>query len=699
MDNSMGDDDVDMPYAPPLQNANTSRCPNNEASRNGMQPPSTRYPPLMNPWAGYQGSYHMPSAMVYRTSNYPSSPYGNAASNFASPGYAAHWSQNARAQYHDLADSQHQNPETPGRPFPALPPMTAPPEYNSWMGPLPHNTQAMPMFTNENSTADNNNTPQRPGNNGVPGPSQEQGNPPTSTTPFLYLEIQFSVSSWDKYFLDGCKITEADNLEIVQQRRRERERELRHRHAPQGAISEAFGPASSYVSVSTGNSEWERSSARSGRRLADAQRRAALGRASRTGRDSDTDEGEWGESDQDDDLMGGFEAAQMQMLDNAAFASALRSRGVNLSRALDPGNYGKGTPSKKFLSSLQKMNTDALTQEERSCSICYEEIGVANPEGVIEQPLRMPKCKHIFGDVCLKTWFKENDSCPYCRDKVPTQSTRKVIEQLVRQQMRSRHNITARSAEAGLVNSGALDPQDYHTPVWQATDTTPNRRHVARGRMAGSGTAPAPSVRRPSSLSSNRLYIPTSQLQNEVNPFHTHSRHNSNSEEGSPGTMGGSITNNGQRQPAPPPANSLGPSANSTGYMFPTNLPPGSSAVSNTFMPPPTPSYSQHRPIGFGSMGSTAFDLPERLNPAHLHNYISSVYQQEDSVAFQSQQLAHGFGFQSQQHAQQYQQNHQVEQQLQQHQQNRQREHEQQRQRGSRDAEPYSTPNGDMGDF
>ncbi|TEY59780.1 hypothetical protein BOTCAL_0186g00010 [Botryotinia calthae] len=532
MDNTMEDDDVDMPYAPPLQNANTSRCPNNEGSRTGMQPPSTRYPPLMNPWAGYQGSYQMPSTMMYGTPNYPSSPYGSATSNFASPGYAAHWSQNARAQYHDFADFQHQNPEPPGsRPFPALPPMSGPPEYNSWMGPLPHNTRAMPMFANENSTADNNNTPQRPGNNGVPGPSQEQ----------------------------------------VQQRRRERERELRYRHAPQGANSEASGPASSYVSVSAGSSEWERSSARSGRRLADAQRRAALGRASRTGRDSDTDEEEWGESDEDDDLMGGFETAQMQMLDNAAFASALRSRGVNLSRALNLGGYGKGKPSKKFLSSLQKMNIDALTQEERSCSICYEEIGVANPEGVIEQPLRMPKCKHIFGDVCLKTWFKENDSCPYCRDKVPTQSTRKVIEQLVRQQMRSRHNITARSTEAGLVNSGALDPQDYHTPVWQATDTMQSRRHVARGRMAGSGTAPAPPVRRPSSMSSNRLYIPTSQLQNEVNPFHTHSRHNSNSEGGSPGTMSGSITNNGQRQPAPLPANSLGPSANSTGYMFPTN--------------------------------------------------------------------------------------------------------------------------------
>ncbi|TGO34181.1 hypothetical protein BHYA_0209g00190 [Botrytis hyacinthi] len=662
MDNTMEDDDVDMPYAPPLQNANTSRCPNNEASRNGMQPPSTRYPPLMNPWAGYQAGYSMNSTM-YGTSSYPSSPYGDGSSNYASPSYAAHWSQNARAQgipYHNFTDFQHRNSEPPlSRSYPTLPPMSGPPEYNSWAGPWPHNPRAMPMLANENSIADNNNASQRLGNDGVPGASQEQ----------------------------------------VQQRRRERERELRHRHAPQSTNSEAFGPASPHVPNSTGSSEWNRSSARSGRRLADAQRRAVLGRASRPGRDSDTDEEEWGESDEDDDVMGGLATAQMQLLGNAAFASALRSRGVSLSRALDLGVDGKGTPSKKFLSSLQKMNVDALTQEERSCSICYEEIGVANPEGVIEQPLRMPKCKHIFGDVCLKTWFKENDSCPYCRDKVPTQSTRKVIEQLVRQQMRNRHNITARSAEADLLNSGALDPQEYHTPVWSATDTVESRRRVARGRLAGFGTAPAPPGRRPSLMNSNRLYNPTSQLQNEVNPFQTHSRHNSNSEGVSPGTMGASITNNGHRQPAPLITNSLGHSANSTGYMFPTNLSSGSSAVSNTFMPPPAPSYSQHRPSGFGSMGTPTFDSTESVNPGQHHNYQSPGYQQEDSVAFQSQQLARGFRFQTQLQAQQYQQNHQAEQQLQQHQQTRQREHEQQRQRGSRDAELYPPPSGDMGDF
>lgn len=32
--------------------------------------------------------------------------------------------------------------------------------------------------------------------------------------------------------------------------------------------------------------------------------------------------------------------------------------------------------------------------------------------------MRLPKCKHVFGDHCIKKWFEESDSCPYCRDKV-----------------------------------------------------------------------------------------------------------------------------------------------------------------------------------------------------------------------------------------------------------------------------------------
>jgi len=55
------------------------------------------------------------------------------------------------------------------------------------------------------------------------------------------------------------------------------------------------------------------------------------------------------------------------------------------------------------------------------CIICYNEFGVCNPEGIIESPIRLPKCKHVFGDKCIKKWFEDSDSCPYCRDKLPSE--------------------------------------------------------------------------------------------------------------------------------------------------------------------------------------------------------------------------------------------------------------------------------------
>lgn len=56
-----------------------------------------------------------------------------------------------------------------------------------------------------------------------------------------------------------------------------------------------------------------------------------------------------------------------------------------------------------------------------ACVICYNDFGVLNPEGINEAPLRLPNCKHVFGDHCIKKWFEESDSCPYCRDKVPSE--------------------------------------------------------------------------------------------------------------------------------------------------------------------------------------------------------------------------------------------------------------------------------------
>lgn len=56
--------------------------------------------------------------------------------------------------------------------------------------------------------------------------------------------------------------------------------------------------------------------------------------------------------------------------------------------------------------------------------ICYNDFGVASPEGVVETPIRLPKCKHVFGDKCILQWLRESFNCPYCRDKLESELAR-----------------------------------------------------------------------------------------------------------------------------------------------------------------------------------------------------------------------------------------------------------------------------------
>ncbi|KAJ8061875.1 hypothetical protein OCU04_009666 [Sclerotinia nivalis] len=498
----------------------------------------------------------------------------------------------------------------------------------------------------------------------------------------------------------------ADTLGIVQQRRRERE--SRDRYTSPDANSEAFGNASLHTTVPGSTSEWDRPTARQARRLAEVQRRATLARASYgaryanrdpLNRDSDTDEEDLEYSDDDDDLeaMLGYSQIMNMTDEGGTLAAVLRGRG---------GVGGKRMPSKEFLLSLETLNPSDLSEEERSCMICYNEFGVKNPEGVSEQPLRLPKCRHIFGAICIKKWFKENDSCPYCRDKVPSESAAaKIIVRHARQlmrdqrdQMRNRLNATARSTEAGHLNPSALNSQESQSmtsgdrtpPVWSrpsTADTVESRRRVSRGRT-GSHRAAHLSTR-PNPMTSARLYIPTSpsQLQNEVSPPQTHLQHNSNAEGVSPAIAVGSTTNSRDHQPAPLSINSLGNSANSNTYMA-SNSSRANSAISNSYMSPFAPSYSQTRPIAFGSMRTPTFDPTQNENAVHLYNFQPQVPQQEDSAVFQSQQQA----------LQQYQQ------QVFDQQAHQQREREQHREREMREVERRANeqqfhPHGNMRDY
>ena len=100
----------------------------------------------------------------------------------------------------------------------------------------------------------------------------------------------------------------------------------------------------------------------------------------------------------------------------------------------------KFVASPSALAALEKVDLGSLIGDDRSkfcrgyciilelmqsdCIICYNEFGVKNPDGFIECPVRLPKCKHVFGDRCLKQWLQDSDSCPYCRDKLPSEPKR-----------------------------------------------------------------------------------------------------------------------------------------------------------------------------------------------------------------------------------------------------------------------------------
>ncbi|KAI0433481.1 hypothetical protein F5Y09DRAFT_338701 [Xylaria sp. FL1042] len=110
------------------------------------------------------------------------------------------------------------------------------------------------------------------------------------------------------------------------------------------------------------------------------------------------------------------DATLMEFVDN--FQGAISDGEGPATSRFVRGGPAKRVASKKALASLETVSITDLPESERTCVICYNDFGVANPEGVNEAPLRLPKCKHVFGDHCIKKWFQESDSCPYCRDKV-----------------------------------------------------------------------------------------------------------------------------------------------------------------------------------------------------------------------------------------------------------------------------------------
>jgi hypothetical protein len=104
-----------------------------------------------------------------------------------------------------------------------------------------------------------------------------------------------------------------------------------------------------------------------------------------------------------------------------------------------------------------------LPADERMCVICYNDYGVEAPEGYKEIPLRLPKCKHVFGSHCIKEWFETADNCPYCRTKLqPSFKKTNPYVRLYLNSMRVRSLVPIDSTGALADEDDARDLQHVH---------------------------------------------------------------------------------------------------------------------------------------------------------------------------------------------------------------------------------------------
>ncbi|KAH7364603.1 hypothetical protein BKA65DRAFT_141647 [Rhexocercosporidium sp. MPI-PUGE-AT-0058] len=159
---------------------------------------------------------------------------------------------------------------------------------------------------------------------------------------------------------------------------------------------------------------------------------------------------------------------------------------------------GRRMMAKEAFTSLEKMKVEDLPNESKDCTICYNDFGVENPDGIVEQPVRWPKCKHLFGDKCIKRWFDEGkDTCPYCREKIPSEMAAKGMGMETQMRMLQRRRMMhaaatgQQQARHGVPPNVGFFPDDtasgrlvstipvlqFH-PVWQLLKSAPSSYEI-----------------------------------------------------------------------------------------------------------------------------------------------------------------------------------------------------------------------------
>ncbi|RDW78149.1 hypothetical protein BP5796_06001 [Coleophoma crateriformis] len=171
----------------------------------------------------------------------------------------------------------------------------------------------------------------------------------------------------------------------------------------------------------------------------------------------------------------------------------------------------KRVVSQSAIATLEKVDLKELGETDRTCIICYNDFGVANPEGVTENPLRLPKCQHVFGNVCIKKWFEDSDSCPYCRDKLPSEMSRahhtaRILFARYEQQVLIRAN-RLQNTTRHLGDDRADDNPDLPDYPYYTSTQLERSSHYSAPHRSGQGDSPE-SRRRRGRLNGSRALAP-----------------------------------------------------------------------------------------------------------------------------------------------------------------------------------------------
>ncbi|KAK6397637.1 hypothetical protein LTR65_004884 [Meristemomyces frigidus] len=135
-----------------------------------------------------------------------------------------------------------------------------------------------------------------------------------------------------------------------------------------------------------------------------------------------TDDDDEEDGEEEDDRSGDEGEAENQIIDGSGpDASALYEIHIanpNMDwprRFLAAQRYFFGQNRDKFFDNLERRNIHDLPEDDRSCSICYQDYGADEASANEGEAILVLPCKHVFGEGCLRRWLSDNDHCPYCR--------------------------------------------------------------------------------------------------------------------------------------------------------------------------------------------------------------------------------------------------------------------------------------------